>query len=381
MWASDVACEAWVHGLPRGSFGCPGRNFRYEIGVLLIMDTIRRRPRASWVRAAGWLLLLLALAAGWVSFAAPAVARSHHRQPVGAPKPLVLRARFRFGGSTTNDVWTTGRYVFLGGTSTTLTAGILIDEQTGQRAEVAEPTGCMPVAIGGPWLLFSCGDIYHPQVKLYSLATGTERTLPNFVTDCMTNNLGCSAVPNAVGADWVQFGVMPCYHCSGGGPAFQNIQTGQSRGAPSTNASTLIDLSSPSLTRKACSPLRVPNGGSSLTFDGSFAIATQHNGELFLERCGSRLHDSLNPNALLVEDSHAVLWQPPFKHQLEGLFLPSLRPFVIPLSTVVYGHNPGFFSPTAQVDLSRIALSTRTLYVINQDGQLWTAPAPHPPHG
>lgn len=161
------------------------------------------------------MLLLLALAAGWVGFAAPAVARSHHRQPVGAPKPLLLHARFHMAGTDTQQVWATGRYVFLERTSTTLTAGTLIDEQTGRRVEVASPAGCDPAAIGGPWLLFSCGDVNHPQAKLYSLATGTERTLPNFVTSCMTNNLGCTASPNAVGSDWVQFEVTPCYHCSG----------------------------------------------------------------------------------------------------------------------------------------------------------------------
>jgi len=168
-----------------------------------------------------------------------------------------------------------------------------------KRTEVASPAGCGPAAIGGPWLLFSCGDRYQPQVKLYSLATGAERTLPSFMTGCDTTDAVCGAIANGVGTYWVEFGVSPCYHCGSGGPVFQNIQAGQFRGPPPTSASTLIDLSSPSLTRKACSPLRVANGGSLLTFDGSFAIATQPNGELFLERCGARLHESLNPYALL----------------------------------------------------------------------------------
>lgn len=67
------------------------------------------------------------------------------------------------------------------------------------------------------------------------------------------------------------------------------------------------------------------------------------------------------------------------EHELKGLFRPRLRPFVIPLSAAVYGHTPQLYQPRGSFDLSRIAISNQTLYVINAESQLWTAPAPHPP--
>jgi hypothetical protein len=69
-------------------------------------------------------------------------------------------------------------------------------------------------------------------------------------------------------------------------------------------------------------------------------------------------------------NSHVIIWQSGV-NRLSGLFLPSLRPFVIPVPGGVGVAEPPY----------QIVLSSRRLYVRNLHGQLWTAAAPSlPPH-
>ncbi len=180
-------------------------------------------------RAFTWLLViaLAALAAAWAGGPAAASAK---RRPPPSPGPLVLHPKFRRAGSAA-DVMTDGRYVFIARTAPSV-SGTLIDQQTGRRTVVSRP-GCAPVALGGPWLLFTCGNGQPPTVELYGLATGQWQpvTLAPFLQKyCGSSGGEIDCYPIAVGAAWIEFSYVAC----GSDPqkcsyrdVFQNLQTGQ----------------------------------------------------------------------------------------------------------------------------------------------------------
>jgi hypothetical protein len=306
-------------------------------------------------------------------------ARAHRRT-----RTEVLHLRFIRDGFAQNALLVTGRYAYVPGLNGTLATGTLIDDRTGTRTSIASPAGCYPTAMGGPWLLFSCQG----GPDLYSLATGAWRPVPPVPGVPMPGSPG----PVAVGSSWIEFGPTGCapHTCGNAAYAFESVQSGQVRSDP-TSATTFADLNSPALARKVCSPLRVPkaNIGSegdvyqwaarpgTITFYGSSVMANglfrDGSTGLFLERCGSHLHrfigdDIYNPPDVAA-NAHLVIWQTR-ADQLRGLWLPSLRPFVIPMPPAVYsGPNTGSL-------LYTIDLSSRTLYVVNEYGQLWTATTP-----
>ena len=315
--------------------------------------------------------LLVSVLMGVAALAAVVTASANARR---LHAPLVLRLRFRRAGTATG-VAADSRYVVLSGrySTTNGTPATLIDEQTGTRREISYP-GCSPVTLGTPWLVYaSCARDYDT-TELYAL--------PNGGWQAVHVRLGVGWEPVAIGTQWIEMreSCDEPTHCTNS-YTFQNLQTGQTRSDP-TNATTVVDLNSPTLTRKVCKPLRVPlvagNEGSvtyaalpgSLTFYGKFAISSSgvNGAHGFLERCGSRLHQQIgSPNipagSLLgpafAANSRLVVWQSA-RHQVSGLFLPSLRRFAIPLpSGINTQSSDGTGFP------GTIAASSRHLYLLN----------------
>ncbi len=248
---------------------------------------------------------------------------------------------------------------------------------------------CDADGLGPPWVLLSCPP-YGPDVELYSIAGGTRQTvtpaagLPPQCTVHTDAETLCVGVPDAVGGDWIRWDAS-CYHC-GNNYLFQNIQTGKLRDDPS-NATTFADLNSPALAHTTCPGVRLLSGVAidttwgSLTPYGQFAIATGTNRQyfptVFLERCGTRMRRLLvsgrnfeNPDPPLASNPGAIVWQA-VRGRLNGLFLPSLQTFTIPLPFAIV--KPGL--PTAY-PVGALRLTSRALYVEDSAGTLWRTASP-----
>jgi hypothetical protein len=304
----------------------------------------------------------------------------------------VLHLAFHDAGTTVR-VWSNDRYAFLDRGS----GGILIDERTGRRTLISRP-GCNAVAIGGPWLLFSCSNDNGQTVKfeLYALSGAGSRPFtlnPDIVKKWCGTDTSCHLDPIGVGTNWVKL-LQNCAKC-GFSYVLQNIGTATEARDP-TGRTTVADLNSPTLVRKVCSPLSVPHadvgvedpdlsGWGSLTFYGPFALAAGYQG-IYLERCGSRMRAKLlqgppmlyaypylcqRPVCPPAANSDAVVWQSGYR-RLSGVLLPSLRRFVVPVPAAVDTSNPG--GPPWD-DTYAITLCSRTLYLLVQ-GRLWTAARP-----
>jgi hypothetical protein len=339
------------------------------------------------------LIALLAVTGTWSAIAAASV-----RKPPSGAGTLVLHPVFRHAGAVA-AVLADDRYAFAHAVFTANgdRFGVAVDERTGKPTALSRPGGCRPVALGGPWLALRCSNRY----DLYGLSSGRWQAFAqNPSLGCVLVGAGCYQAAG-VGARWVEFvgGCNDITHCS---PSYvlQNIQTGRLENDP-TGETTIADLNSPSLARKVCSPLSVPHadigvegitdlsGWGSLTFHGSFAVASGYQGT-FLERCGTRLHQRLlgprptydsraipcpRPNCPPAGNSRAIIWQSA-NRQLAGVLLPSLRRFVIPVPKAVDPQGDILSPGNVRYQL---ALSSRTLYLINEYGQLWTTGSPTPP--
>ncbi len=251
--------------------------------------------------------------------------------------------------------------------------------------------------MGGPWLLFRCGDT---GLALYGLSTHRWTSL----AIARAARLACAptscVLQTAIGSQWIQFSGQQCESglphpgpsCNAPVRMFQNIKTGQVERDPAEPGGRMIaDLNSRKLGRKLCSPLRVPaffdsssqtSGAGTMSVLGRFAIATTTPNvfygsaptEYFLERCGSRLHERIAPDtkAFIVTpaaNSQLVLWQKTTA-SLTGIFLPSQRRFSIALPTAL----SGFLSP--------VVVAPRRLYVQtagNVTGEIWAANLPAEP--
>jgi hypothetical protein len=318
------------------------------------------------------------IAFGGASPAASAHKRKH--------RPLVLHPRFHVVGSALAVV-PDGPFVLL------LTPdvdafdalGTLIDEQTGTRTSVSYPGCHLPEfstwdPLGGPWLMLLCDRTgqWDGGFELYNLYTGEWRAVvpdPKISSfDCGMPDY-CGVTVAGFGAHWIEWQTVPCRYCTAT-YQFQNIDTGQVRSLPGWRVGGRIipNLDSQSLAQRLCRPLTVPPGPpnlagppgpGALSFYGSFALA----GDV-LERCGSRLKLAVgNPNYPGVQaNSRAVVWaEGPKSRRLSGLFLPSLRRFVIATPS-----TPGTYG---------FALSSGELYVIGasavgESGQVFAARAP-----
>jgi hypothetical protein len=313
---------------------------------------------------------------------------------------LVLHLKFQRAGRA-SSVITDGRYVFLNNpiappapqgeppTNERYTGGTLIDELRAKRTAIARP-GCYGLLAGGPWLLFYCPSAPHQSYRLYSIPARKWRA----VAIPLGHN------PVAVGTYWIQYFVVDTDDY-----AFQNIKTGTMRtlDAWRPGGKTIPALDLTTLGRRLCSPVRVPSDwtpyarwstyphyeklhAGSVTLIGGFAIeqgTTRPHGdgvytqEQFIERCGSRLIQRIAGNEAplnstrsdFVANSGAVIAGGGDNSTLSGIALASLRPIAIP----VPGTDRGLLRPYD------IALSSRRLYLVDHDNDVWSAPSPKLP--
>ena len=186
------------------------------------------------------------------------------------------------------------------------------------------------------------------------------------------------------GAHWIEWSpsTLPLLH---GHYLFQNIDTGQVRSLPGWRPGGRIipDLDSESLARTLCPPLTVPAGvppplggppPGALSLYGSFAIASPGAGGDVLERCGSTLKLAVGSHdGPLGASSHAIVWaNSPTSRRLHGLFLPSLRRFVIATNpAAATSPYPGAY---------RVVLSSGELYVFDESGRVFATRAPTQRH-
>jgi hypothetical protein len=135
----------------------------------------------------------------------------------------------------------------------------------------------------------------------------------------------------AVGSDWVEYDESSTR--LGDRFVFQSIASGALRRDPA-NAVTLADLSSPALAHRLCRPLRTSRGDSMIGLPGRFALAISESGSV-LERCGTQLHRPLAFNNGSVidtwssSDARTLVWNAHPGYALDGLFLPSMRRFIV----------------------------------------------------
>jgi hypothetical protein len=364
-----------------------------------------RRLKTGPVRLAPLVVGLLAFAAVLLGIADGTRAKDTSRAG-----PVVLHAVFHRAG-TAGGVAANSRYVFVQAPQTAPAGelGTLTDAQTGRRIPLVRK-GCRNTGassaprafapqprIGGPWLVFNCTPTTSPAPVLYSLAPRSWRAIaPNsrLLNPCQGVPTECDITftPSDAGSHWLQYTEANCpagEHCIFS-HAFQSLDTGQIRSDP-TSASTIADLNSRALARRVCPPLEVPRafqgyggwGRGTLTMDGSFAIAqgtdANLNPTVYLERCGSRLHQLLTTGPYpdfpppWAANTSAVIWWSGPRH-LTGVFLPSLHRFSVAMPQQVVSSSCSASDVTSCVQA--LALSDRTLYVLNADGQLWTANSP-----
>jgi hypothetical protein len=338
---------------------------------------VRRTGRSLGVVLA----VLIALAC------ASTAAGAHQR----TSRPLVLHPGFHVVGSALVS-YVDGPYVVLmtPGLDAVEALGTVINEQTGTRTAVSYP-GChldeFPTSdlVGGPWLMFFCDRVgqWAGGFELYNLYTGGWRAVvPDPPADVCTQASYCGVGVMGFGAHWIEWQQVPCRYCSVT-YLFQNINTGQVRSLPGWRPGGRIipNLDSQSLAQPLCPPLTVPAGvppplggrpPGALSLYGSFAIASSGAGGDVLERCASRLKRAIGSHdGPLGASSHAIVWaNSPTSRRLRGLFLPSLRRFVI-------ATNPAA-ATSPYPGASRVALSSGELYVSDESGRVFATRAPSP---
>lgn len=339
--------------------------------------------RSLW-RATLVLIVLWAVSGGALARASVA---GHKPMRAARASRVVLGTSFQPLG--VGGFWAAGDYLLLSTTTTDTfqnTGWTVVNDALGTTTAL-DPQ-CAVSGLGPPWVLMSCPLTSNPygshDVELYSLTDGTRQTVTPSpgVPYCSTPpgmEVEC-AYADAVGADWIRWDAS-CYHCAVTS-FFQNIQTGELRDDP-RNATTFADLSSPALAHATCPGVRLlrefegyamPWG--SLTFYGRFALVNGSDsrgfGVAYLERCGTRMRrllassDAAGGFSPLASNSSAIVWQTA-ADRLDGLFLPSLQTFTIPLPS-------GLVTTTG---LSQIGLTSRSLYIRDwASGTIWRTAAP-----
>jgi hypothetical protein len=236
------------------------------------------------------------------------------------------------------SAYTSGRYTLLR-TTVQGQVGVVLDELTGSETTVSLPADCPEPdpdgeLLGGGWLLEDCTS---SRVDLYSLAGGDWRDVP-IAAGCLNfdRGQGSSCSLYAIGSDWIAYDESSDRFSDH--TVFQNIDSGRMRGDPS-NATTLADLSSPTLLHHVCRPLRAPSGGAMVGLVGGFALAFDGAGAV-LERCGTHLHRALRSlhegfvlDTWSTNDAPALVWETWPWRVLTGIFLPSLRRFRVTAPT------------------------------------------------
>ena len=347
------------------------------------------------------LAVVVGIAAAIIGLMIASVASASSR--VRAHQPPVVRPHFRYVGEAV-VLWTGARYALAAPEALPgpppYAPATLIDDQSGQVKTIAQ-AGCYPVlpstleSLDLPWVPFNCAWPGQPVPELYSPSTGQWQAVspsPGVVQTCCTDDS-----PVAAGRYWLEYDQAICdsgnQHCSHSN-VFQNIATGELRQDPS-GGTTMVDLNAPDLTRTVCAPLRVPTtfepyGGppaGSLTFYGSFAVSIggENGSEVYLERCGTRLHRLLTTAplgglAVVGANTREVVWMAHAGRILNALTLPGLRPFTIRLPNRLV-------APTCSPDdyttcVAQIGLTNQRLYLLTAAPYLkqqhWATPNPHP---
>jgi hypothetical protein len=340
---------------------------------------------ARWRRALLSALLAAIVGVGLVGVGS-ASGGSIEGRVVGVPHTRWERVRgsYLVGGS---------RYVFIGRGRIPYTngGGVLVDGRTGHSRNISTP-GCRAVAVGAPWVAFSCGD---PQTfELYNIPAGRFEAFTGVAAylDCVRDCLPIAAV----GAHWVAFVVPPLNYHDYPAFAFQNLQTSPVLEDDPASSTTSLDLNSPQLAQSVCRPLTLPpvvsavgSGWGSLTFlDDGFAVASGNDGA-YLERCGSHLHEFLTQTRAVdgessylcpylvcppVNNSREIVWPAGASlafgpRGITGIFLPSRERFAIPVPAKVLA---------AGILPLGLALTPTRLYVSTNDG-IFTTKAPTGP--
>lgn len=275
------------------------------------------------------------------------------------------------------------------------TPATLVDEQSGRRSTLPG----FDVLRGRSWVSSPSQCSWSPQgtchLHLYSLLYGGSRDVTITDRTCRPEGFSCDIV--AIGSQWLQM-VKQCYHCKDE-YVFQNIWSGAVRSTPTLDAHDVLDLDAASLTRRPCSPLRenppeslapIPGYGligGNLSIDnfdvfelsgapiGPYVVAEprQYGGAQYLERCGSRLHYKIPFYAqtanrkVVLQGTGARTWE------LRGMFLRSRHQFRFALPSRLKRARS---SDYPHGGLAYVLLSSRSLWIISADYQLWRARLP-----
>jgi len=332
-------------------------------------------------------LLFLAVAAGCLGLSPVAAARD-----LSHAKPVTIRASLTRvpGYSFVSD----GRYVLTNTYQGIGVAGTVLDTRTGRRTRFSRD-GCLASSFSEGWLGLNCTSYTgssSPAYELDNVATGQIRVLSGAATyQALGCDSGCGSIVG-VGSQWVGLENPGIEHVS---PriSFENLLTGQVRADP-TNATTNVNLDSPGLATHVCRPVTIPpvagvygefgDVWGSVTFKAGYAITAGYSG-MYLERCGSRLHETLArfptyassgfyscpafacPPAI---NAHEVLWQSQSRAVIHGIFLPDRQRFTV--------HLP------AGLVLTTMGLAGTKLYLSGTYGSssipgVWTIPQPTQP--
>lgn len=323
-------------------------------------------PSASLVavrgiqRVAGWVACAVAVAVLGPGLAAAGRLAPWH----GKPSVWHLRWTEVLSGNV-DGLYQSGPYVFVlqdpHGDD-----GVLLDAKTGTQTALSPSAhGCsvgyLGVAIGGGNLMFPCGNRTGPTpyptvVELYSLSAGTWRTF-DYSKDqekiCGDNySTLCWFTPVRVGTNWLQFALYGGAGARGPGGdtgfGFENLTTGawrqtgwRGREMPGLNATTRLDLNSPVLLVRVCSPIQLPEHGrlmqsglSPISIFGRYTMvgyrySHAQSARTYLERCGRRSPRRLSRYQAFfgLGNDHVLVWGHG-KPKFDGMFLASGRKFV-----------------------------------------------------
>lgn len=287
-------------------------------------------------------------------------------------------------------VASSGRYVYIGrfitGTAT------VIDERTQHAVRLRPPAGCffdtdLP-PLGGSWVVARCNSA-SDELMLYSIPHGRwTRFTPDVARMCTLNPdcaAGTSRVPctpdyTAIGTRWIAFDFGCGYHSGIVTGVLQQIRTGRVIVEPASaqgGGREILDLNSPSGTRRLCSPLRSPTFGP-IVPEGRFAVSRSNldiNGNVFLEHCGSHSRTMIGRGVFSVNSRAVLTSVGSTSNALPGLFLPSRRRFKLRLPRRLASRcaRVGAF-----VCIGNLVLTSHTVYVMTGDLQLWSASSPRP---
>jgi hypothetical protein len=332
-------------------------------------------------------LLFLAL----VVVGGPAVARAGLTGHEAKPRvPIVLKPKWHLlPPRGVALVAASGRYVYIG--RFTGTASVT-DERTKHAVRLTPPAGCFFgtdfAPLGGSWVVARCNST-SDELMLYSIPTGRwTRFTPDVARMCALNpdcasgssQVPCGADYTAIGHRWIEFEFGCGYHSGTITTALQQVRGSQvidasAMAIPSLQGggTEILDLNSPTGTRRLCSPLRVPSYGK-IVLDGRFAVEQNNlNENVFLEHCGARSRTMIG-RGLLGANSRAVLMSVgSTSNEIDGVFLPSRRRFKFRLPrqlATVCAREPAF------VCIEDVVLTSHTVYLLTSHLRLWTADSP-----